>query len=73
MVIKKTTSPIQKQTQIGILGLKINHLAILVAGRVARWYIFKPQILFWKYYRGPLNGKCSHILWPFGIFDSHLV
>jgi hypothetical protein len=24
-------------------------------------------------YGGPWNGKCLYILWPFGIFDGHLV
>jgi hypothetical protein len=49
--------------------------------RVARWFIFKPKILIWVNFGGPLNGKCRnilrtfeiHILRPFGPFCAHLV
>jgi hypothetical protein len=41
--------------------------------RVARWYIFKPNIPIWVYFGGLKNGKCWFILCAFGIFDSHLV
>jgi hypothetical protein len=41
--------------------------------RVARLYIFKPNIQIWEYFGGPWNVKCWHILWPFGIFDSNFV
>jgi hypothetical protein len=30
--------------------------------RVARWFVFKPKILLWVNFGGPLNGKCWYIL-----------
>jgi hypothetical protein len=36
--------------------------------RVARFYIFKPKLLFWVNLGGSCNGRCWYILWPFGIF-----
>jgi hypothetical protein len=44
-----------------------------VFARVARWHIFKPKILIWVYYGGSCNGRYWYILWPFGIFYSHVV
>jgi hypothetical protein len=41
--------------------------------RVARWFIFIPKITIWVYFGGHWNGKCWYILWPLGIFLSHLV
>jgi hypothetical protein len=29
--------------------------------------IFIPKIPIWVYLRGPWNGKCWYVLWPFGI------
>jgi hypothetical protein len=29
-----------------------------VSHRVARWFIFKPKIPIWVYFRGPWYGKC---------------
>jgi hypothetical protein len=40
--------------------------------RVARC-IFKPKILIWVNYGGPLNGKGCYILRPLGIYYGHLV
>jgi hypothetical protein len=39
-----------------------------VNSTVARWYIFKPQILIWVNFGGSWNGKGWYILWPFGIY-----
>jgi hypothetical protein len=41
--------------------------------RVARWYIFKPKIQDWVYFGRPWNRQRWYILWPFGIFQNHLV
>jgi hypothetical protein len=41
--------------------------------RVARWQIFKPKILTWVNFGGACNGSGWSILWPFGLFYSHLV
>jgi hypothetical protein len=30
--------------------------------RVARWFIFKPNIPIWVNFGGPWNGKCWYIL-----------
>jgi hypothetical protein len=40
--------------------------------RVARWFVFKPEISIWVNFGGPWNRKCGYILWPFGIFYGHL-
>jgi hypothetical protein len=40
--------------------------------RVARWFVFKPEIQIWVNFRGPWIGKNGYILWPFGIFYGHL-
>jgi hypothetical protein len=37
--------------------------------RVARWYIFIPEIPIWKYFEGPLIAKCWYNLWPFVIWN----
>jgi hypothetical protein len=42
-------------------------------GRVARWFTFKSKVPIWVYFRGSCNGNCWSILWPFGLFNSHLV
>jgi hypothetical protein len=39
--------------------------------RVARWYIFKPEIPIWVNFGGPWNGKGLYSLWPFGIYYGH--
>jgi hypothetical protein len=39
---------------------------------VARWYIFVPKTKIWVYFYGSWNAKCWYILWPFGIFYSHM-
>jgi hypothetical protein len=41
--------------------------------RVARWYIFKPKLPIWVHFGGPLNRKCWHILWTFGLYYGHFV
>jgi hypothetical protein len=41
--------------------------------RVARRFVFKPEIPIWVNFRGPWIGKNGYILWPFGIFYDHLV
>jgi hypothetical protein len=47
-----------------------------VTCRVARWYVFKPKILIWVTFGGPLNGHvCKfqahlELLCSFGIFLS---
>jgi hypothetical protein len=35
--------------------------------RVAGWFILRPKIPVWVYFRGPWNGKCWYIFGPFGI------
>jgi hypothetical protein len=40
--------------------------------RVARWFIFKPQIHIWVKFGGPRSGKC-YTLWPFEILFAPLV
>jgi hypothetical protein len=43
--------------------------------------LFKPKIPIWENFVGSCNGRCWHILWPFGIcilwtfgiFYGHLV
>jgi hypothetical protein len=37
-------------------------------GRVARWYIFKPNPPIWVNFGGSYNGRFKHIRWPFGKF-----
>jgi hypothetical protein len=44
----------------------------LVAGRVARWFIFKPKIPIWGKFSGPQIEKCWYISWPFGMFYGHM-
>jgi hypothetical protein len=45
-----------------------------VRNRVCQMLYFRTKNpILYKYYGVPLNGKCFHICWPFGIFDSHLV
>jgi hypothetical protein len=44
-----------------------------LSDRVARWFLFKPKIPILVNFGGPWNAKCWNILWPFGIFNSHLV
>jgi hypothetical protein len=47
----------------------------LVRHRVARWFIFKQKSQFGQILEGHTYmymGKCSYILWPFGIFYGHL-
>jgi hypothetical protein len=41
--------------------------------RVARWYIFKPNIPIWVNFGGPWNAKGWHIVWPYGIYYGSLV
>jgi hypothetical protein len=72
-----------KFTQIGIFGLKTNHLATLAKrefecrgcptpGLPDGWFSNqKSQI--WVNFGGPLNGKCWYILCSFGIFYVYLV
>jgi hypothetical protein len=53
---------------------------ILVQGRVARWFVFKPKIAIWGEFWRALDWKmlkyfmaiCG-IFWTFGIFNNHLV
>jgi hypothetical protein len=40
--------------------------------RVARWFVFKPNVQIWVNLGGPWNEKW-YILWPFGIYYGHLV
>jgi hypothetical protein len=52
-----------------------------ISTRVARWHIFKPKIQIWVNFGGSGDGRCWHILlpfglpmcWPFGILCGHLV
>jgi hypothetical protein len=44
----------------------------ICATRVVRWFIFKPKIPIWANFWGPWMGKCSYIVWPFGILYGHL-
>jgi hypothetical protein len=46
--------------------------AIPAVTRVARWHTFKPKIPNWVNFGGSCNGRCRHILWPFGIFCSNV-
>jgi hypothetical protein len=39
----------------------------LPAGLPDGRYIFRPKILTWYIFDGPLNGKCWYILYRFGI------
>jgi hypothetical protein len=39
--------------------------------RVARWFIFKPKIQIWVYYRGTSNVKCC--VWCTYVVCGHLV
>jgi hypothetical protein len=41
--------------------------------RVARWNIFKPEILIWVNFGGTCNRSGWYIPWPFGQFYGHLV
>jgi hypothetical protein len=41
--------------------------------RVARWHFFQPKIQIWTNVVRPCYGRCICIIWPFGIFYSHLV
>jgi hypothetical protein len=43
--------------------------SVVVFGRVARWFVFKPKIPIWVNFGGPENGK----YWSFGIFYGHSV
>jgi hypothetical protein len=49
------------------------HHTSTVQHRVARWYIFKPEIQIWVNFGGSFNRRCWYILWPFGIFQDHIV
>jgi hypothetical protein len=54
-------------------GLPQTHAqGVLEPIRVARWFVFKPKIPVWVNFGGPLNGKCWHSLWPFGIVCGHM-
>jgi hypothetical protein len=50
-----------------------------VVARVARWFVFKPNIPIWVNFGGPYIGKLLYIychlniLWIFGVFYDHLV
>jgi hypothetical protein len=57
----------------GLLFLRRMRCRLRHAARVARWFIFNPIIPIWVNFGGPWNGKYWYILWPFGIFNSHLV
>jgi hypothetical protein len=46
--------------------IKPHRVAVGSEFRVARWYVFKPKIPIWLNFGRPWNGKCWHILWPFG-------
>jgi hypothetical protein len=46
---------------------------MMLLGRVARWFVFKPKIAIWVNFGGPWNGKCWYLLLPFGIFYGNLV
>jgi hypothetical protein len=41
--------------------------------RVARWHIFKTKIPIWVKFWEFCNGRCLYILWPFCLFQGHLV
>jgi hypothetical protein len=43
------------------------------ADRVARCFIFIPQIPFRVNFGGSCIGRCWYILWLFGIFNGHLL
>jgi hypothetical protein len=58
--IKASTARL-KNWEIKPLYLDVPHT------RVARWYIFKPKIPIWVNFGGSCNGRCLHIIWPFGI------
>jgi hypothetical protein len=40
--------------------------------RVARWLVFKPKMPIWVNFGGSCDGRCWYVLWPFGLFYSHL-
>jgi hypothetical protein len=41
--------------------------------RVARWFIYRPKITIWVYFRVSCDWKCWYILWPFLIFYGNWV
>jgi hypothetical protein len=43
-----------------------------VAARVARWFLFKPKIPIVVNFVRSRNGRCWHILYPFGQFSGQL-
>jgi hypothetical protein len=45
----------------------------VILSRVARWFVFTPKVPIWVNFGGPWNGKCQHVLRPFGIFYGLLV
>jgi hypothetical protein len=51
-----------------VLGTKARFLAMpyvwngTIGTRVARWFIFIPNIPIWVNFGGPWNGKCWHVL-----------
>jgi hypothetical protein len=65
-----------KCTPFGIFCFKIYHMAtlfvMLLSTRVTRVFIFLLKLPIWVYFGGSWNGKCWYILWPFGIFNSHM-
>jgi hypothetical protein len=45
-----------------------------ILSRVARWYMyFQTKIAIWINFGRPFDGRCYNILWPFGLFYSHLI
>jgi hypothetical protein len=48
-------------------------MKLLPPNRVARWYIFKPKFQIWVNFGGSCNRRGWYVLYPFGIFYSHLV
>jgi hypothetical protein len=45
----------------------------VVLNRVARWFVFKPNIQIWVNFGGSCNGRWRHILWTFGPFYGLLL
>jgi hypothetical protein len=60
--IKWQTLRSVEQTKQKFVLTKVGLAARIHKARVARWFIFFPNILIWVNFGGPLNGKCLNIL-----------